>query len=259
MGGGGHKQAHPPHRHWAWRDWTGYGAFVGYDWPAIRRGRQVYTEVFAPCHSLTSLTFNHFQAFMTKEEIRALAETYEITDPEPDRGTGAYIVRKGRSTDPLPKPFPNQAAAAASNNGAVPPDLRLATYSFEGGEDYIFSLLTGYKWGEYMEIPPWLNIKPGQFFNPYFKGCVLSMPPPLSDGLLDYEDGTPATVSQMAKDVVSFLKWVSDPDHEEKRIHWARATTTAILMNIGIQHWCARQVNWRAFLRVNYRYWKKPY
>ena len=29
--------------------------------------------------------------------------------------------------------------------------------------------------------------------------------------------GTPATLSQMAKDVVTFLTWVSEPDHDDRK------------------------------------------
>lgn len=44
------------------------------------------------------------------------------------------------------------------------------------------------------------------YYNVYFPGGLISMPNPLhSDGLVDYEDGTPCTKSQMAKDVVNFL------------------------------------------------------
>ena len=32
-------------------------------------------------------------------------------------------------------------------------------------------------------------------------------------GLVEYEDGTPATASQMAKDVVHFLNWTASPEH----------------------------------------------
>jgi ubiquinol-cytochrome c reductase cytochrome c1 subunit len=255
MGGGPAKHAHPAHRHWPWDD----GARKGFDWKAIRRGRQVYTEVFAPCHSLKPLNFNHFQAFMTKEEIRKLAESYDLVDPDPDPKDGTPVVRPGKPTDNLPEPYPNLIAAASANNGAAPPNLLLAPYSLEGGADYIFALLTGYKWGEYMAIPPWIKLKPGQFWNPYFKGGVLAMPPPLSDGLLEFEDGTPATVSQMAKDVVCFLRWTSEPSYDERRFFFWRAMGTLAVFHLGIIHYKERQNSWRLFRRETYRYWKKPY
>ena len=38
-------------------------------------------------------------------------------------------------------------------------------------------------------------------------GNKIMMPNPLSEGLIDYNDGTEATNEQMAKDVTTFLAW----------------------------------------------------
>ena len=43
------------------------------------------------------------------------------------------------------------------------------------------------------------------------------MPPPLSDGQVSYEDGSPATLDQYAKDVASFLMWTAEPRLEERK------------------------------------------
>ena len=259
MGG---KRAHPVTRDWHWLKDDQLGVWRGLDWPAVRRGRQVYTEVFAPCHPLMKLTFNHFQAFMTKEEIKQLASQYEVVESAPDKD-GNYVPRPGKATDYLPSPYPNQNAAAFANNGAAPPDLRMILLGVEGGADYIFALLTGYQWGGeegLMPTPPFVpELKPGQFFNPYFKGGVLSMPPPLSDGILEYEDGTDATVSQMSKDVVSFLRWTMEIEFDERRTLYWKGTVTLGLLTAAIGHFCQKQYTWRIFSRVTYRYWKKPY
>jgi len=106
--------------------------------------------------------------------------------------------------DVVPPPYKNDMMAKSANNGAIPPDLSLMAAAREGGINYIFSLLTGY--GD--EIPPGVVVGPGQAFNPFFEGGVLSMPPPLKDGMVTFADGTPATISQMAKDVSEFLNWV---------------------------------------------------
>jgi len=259
MGGGGvPKKAHPMKRDWYWEKDDPMGVWRGLDWQSVRRGRQIYTEVFAPCHPLTRLTFNHFQAFMTKEEIKALAAQYEVVDavPLPD---GSDDLRAGKPTDWLPQPYPNQQAAAAANNGAAPPDLRTIIGGREGGADYIFALLTGYKWGEYMPLPPYVSIKPGQFWNPYFKGGVLAMPPPLSDGLVEYEDGTPATVSQMAKDVVSFLRWAQEPEFDERRTEfWKQFATVGVLFTTFFHIWQRNQAQFM-LRRATYRWWKKTW
>ena len=39
----------------------------------------------------------------------------------------------------------------------------------------------------------------------------------LYDGLVEYEDGTPATTSQMAKDVVEFLNWAAEPEMDTRK------------------------------------------
>lgn len=39
----------------------------------------------------------------------------------------------------------------------------------------------------------------------------------LYDGLVEYEDGTPATTSQMAKDVVEFLNWSAEPEMDSRK------------------------------------------
>ena len=39
----------------------------------------------------------------------------------------------------------------------------------------------------------------------------------LYDGLVEYEDKTPATTSQMAKDVVEFLNWAAEPEMDQRK------------------------------------------
>ena len=94
----------------------------------------------------------------------------------------------------IPGPYENDAQGAAANGGALPPDLSLMTKARENGVDYVFALLTGYA-----DSPAGKDLLKGLYYNPYFTGGAIAMPPPLSDGLVEYEDGTPATTSQMAK------------------------------------------------------------
>jgi ubiquinol-cytochrome c reductase cytochrome c1 subunit len=259
MGGGGvPKRAHAPKKDWYWEKDDPMGVWKGLDWDSIRRGRQVYTEVFAPCHPITGLTFNHFQAFMTKEEIKELASQYEMIDKNPAED-GTPVERPGKPTDMLPAPYPNQQAAAAGNNGAAPPDLRWVIKGKEGGADYIHALLTGYKWGEYMDLPPWVSIKPGQFWNPYFKGGILAMPPPLSDGLVEYFDGTPATTSQMSKDVVNFLRWCVEPEFDDRRVIFWKWFTTISLSTVLMGYVANNSGTYVALRRSTYRFFRKPW
>lgn len=80
------------------------------------------------------------------------------------------------------------------------------------GEDYIFSLLTGY-----CDPPAGIVLREGQYFNPYFPGGAISMAQALYNEAIEYQDGTPASASQLAKDVSTFLKWCSEPELEDRR------------------------------------------
>jgi ubiquinol-cytochrome c reductase cytochrome c1 subunit len=66
------------------------------------------------------------------------------------------------------------------------------TKARHGGADYVFALLTGY-----VEPPAGKVMLPGLHYNPYFSGGAIAMERQLNDGQLEYEDGTPATASQV--------------------------------------------------------------
>jgi len=179
----------------------------------VRRGYEVYKQVCAACHSMKFIHYRHFvDTIMTEEEAKAEAADALINDVN-DRG--ASIQRPGILTDKLPNPYPNKKAAAAANNGAAPPDLSLMALSRHGGDDYIFSLLTGY-----LEPPAGVKIDDGKAYNPYFPGGIISMPQQLFDEGIEYKDGTPATMSQQAKDVSTFMHWCAEPFHDTRK-KWA--------------------------------------
>jgi cytochrome c1 len=59
------------------------------------------------------------------------------------------------------------------------------------------------------------------YYNKAFPGNQLAMVPPLSDGAVDYADGSPKTVEQYSRDVSAFLAWAADPSHDQrKRMGW---------------------------------------
>ncbi len=103
-------------------------------------------------------------------------------------------------------------AARAANGGALPPDQSLLVKARENGPDYIHALMLGY-----VDPPAGTKVPEGQYYNEYFPGHFLAMPPPLHDGQVEYSDGTQATVDQMAKDVVQFLTWASEPTMEQRK------------------------------------------
>jgi len=149
--------------------------------------------------------------FLTVDEMKAMSDEHEYdTDPNDE---GEIEKRPGKLSDYMPAPYKNDEAARAANNGALPPDLSLIVKARHGGCDYVFSLITGYP----EENPPGAHVASGLNFNPYFPGTGIGMARVLYDGLVEYDDGTPATTSQMAKDVVEFLNWSAEPEMDKRK------------------------------------------
>lgn len=67
-----------------------------------------------------------------------------------------------------------------------------------------------------------MEVAEGQYYNPYFPGGKISMEVQLFDGKVEYADGTPATASQMAKDVSTFLAWAAEPEHDDRKVRCRR-------------------------------------
>jgi ubiquinol-cytochrome c reductase cytochrome c1 subunit len=200
-------QETPPLPH---QEWSFDGVFGTYDLASAQRGFQVYKEVCSACHPVTHLYFRNLAAIgYNADEIKAIAASYQVTDGPNDQGQ--MYQRPGRPSDPIPGPFPNDQAARAANNGALPPDQSLLVKARPGGPDYIYGILTGYK-----EPPSGFKLLEGMNYNEYFPGHQIKMPPPLSDDAVKFADGTPATVPQMAHDVATFLTWASEPNLDDR-------------------------------------------
>ncbi|KAL1896192.1 cytochrome c1 [Ceratocystis pirilliformis] len=179
---------------------------------SLRRGFQVYREVCASCHSLSRIPYRSLVGtVLTVDEAKAMAEENEY--PGEPNEQGDIEMRPGKLSDYLPSPYKNEEAARFANGGALPPDLSLIVKARHGGCDYIWSLLTGYP----DEPPAGAQVAPGMNFNPYFPGTGIAMARVLFDGLVEYEDETPATTSQMAKDVVEFLNWAAEPEMDDRK------------------------------------------
>lgn len=199
--------------------WGHVGMMGLYDRAAAQRGLQVYREVCASCHGLDYVSFRTLADLgFTEDEVKALAAEYEV-EAAPDMD-GEVGMRPGIPSDYFPNPYPNQEAAKASNNGAAPPDLSLMAKKRLGGEDYIYSLMSGYRdptEAEIKELEAIGGLPDTAYFNPYMAGKVIAMAPPLSDDLVEYSDGTKATVEQMSYDVATFLTWTAEPMMEERK------------------------------------------
>ncbi|KAJ9126611.1 cytochrome c1 [Naganishia onofrii] len=222
---------HPAEYPWAHR-----GAFDTFDHSSIRRGYQVYREVCSACHSLDRIAWRNLVGVShTVDEVKAMAEEVEYTDGPNDEGE--MFQRPGKLADYMPAPYPNDEAARAGNAGALPPDLSLMVKARHGGADYVYSLLTGY-----VDPPPGVHVAEGMNYNPYFPGGGIAMARVLYDGLVEYDDGTPSTTSQMAKDVVSFLAWTAEPELDERKKMGLQAviilsTMTAISLYVKRFKW----------------------
>ena len=211
--------------------WSFTGPFGTYDKAQLQRGLKVYKEVCSACHSMNLVSFRTLEGLGYSEaQIKAFAANYEVQDgPNSD---GEMYMRKAVPSDHFPSPYANHEAAAASNNGAAPPDFSLIakargitrgfpqfvfdifTQYQEGGPDYIYSLLTGYD----EEKPAHLEVAEGTHYNPYFaNAAALAMAKPISDGQATYDDGAPQPVDQYARDVASFLMWAAEPHLEERK------------------------------------------
>jgi ubiquinol-cytochrome c reductase cytochrome c1 subunit len=203
----GEENIHPGHYHW-----SHFGAFSSFDYASIRRGYQVYRQVCAVCHSMDLIHFRNMVGVThSEEDAKKLAESFDVQDGPDD--SGEMFERPGKLADKFPSPYRNEEEGRSANGGAYPPDLSLMVKARHDGTDYVFSLLTGYT-----DAPAGKTMLPGLYYNPYFPGGAIAMPPPLDDVELEYEDGTLATPSQMAKDVTTFLAWASEPEHDDRKL-----------------------------------------
>jgi ubiquinol-cytochrome c reductase cytochrome c1 subunit len=219
--------------------WQHEGYFGTYDQNALQRGFKVYREICSSCHGMKLLSFRHLGEkdgpFQMDEfpnpndnpKVKAIAAEYQIADIDPE--TGDPTTRPGIPADRFPNPYPNEAAARGGNGGALPPDFSVIAKARHGGAGYVYSLMLGY-----LEPPQGLNVAPGQHYNAYFAGDTaaqwsgdprhkpaggfLAMTPPLpQDGLVSFDDDTPSTRAQMAKDVATFIAWASDPKMQTRK------------------------------------------
>jgi ubiquinol-cytochrome c reductase cytochrome c1 subunit len=196
------------------------GPFGKYNQAQLQRGFQVYKEVCSACHSLTHVAFRDLRALGYEEpEIKAIADQWQTEVPSINPDTGEPATRKALPADKFPSPYPNEIAARAANNNALPPDLSLIAKAREGGAAYVHSLLTGYRNqpAELLKKFPASKTPEGLHYNPYFANLNIEMPPPhVSEGQDSYAHGTKPTVDQMATDVSAFLMWAAEPKLENR-------------------------------------------
>jgi ubiquinol-cytochrome c reductase cytochrome b/c1 subunit len=249
-----HEQPNPPMNRWSFA-----GPFGKYDQGQLQRGLKVYREVCQVCHGLKLVAFRTLAdpngPALTPAQAAAIAAEYQVPG-EPD-DQGEVKPHPGRPADSFPAPFPNEQAARARYN-AVPPDLSVIakargyergfprwvgdifTQYQEQGPDYITALMQGYR----DSPPPGITIPPGGFYNEYFPGHSIAMPPPLTDGRVEYTDGSPQTVQQYAKDIAAFLMWTAEP-HLAARKRLGLQVVIFLIVLSGLLYFTKKKV-WHA-------------
>jgi ubiquinol-cytochrome c reductase cytochrome c1 subunit len=184
------------------RDWSFSGPFGKFDQAARQRGG---------CHGLEYIAFRNLADLgYNEDEVKAIAAEFTVVDGPDDEGE--MFEREGKPSDFWPAPFANDKAAAAANGGATPPELSLITKARKNGPNYVFGLLTGYE-----EPPADVELLEGLSYNKVFPGHQIAMAAPLFEDGVEYADGTPASVEQMAHDVVTFLAWTAEPEMEVRK------------------------------------------
>lgn len=222
------------------------GPLGKFDREQLQRGFQVYSEVCSACHSLKLVSFRDLKGLGYNDaEIKKIASDWKTPVPSINPDTGEASTRKALPSDNFPSPFPNEVAARAANNNALPPDLSLITKAREGGAAYVYSLLTGFQKqpAELLKKFPDAKTPPNLHYNPYFANLNIAMPPPLTtSGQVTYADGKPATVDQMSQDVAAFLVWTANPELERR--HSAGLAVAVFLLIATILGYLAYQQIW---------------
>ena len=253
---GEHDAPKPPRNKWSFA-----GAFGHFDQGQLQRGFKVYKEVCQTCHGLSLLSFRNLAdpggPGFSVAQAEAIAADYKVQDGPNDQGE--MFERNGRLADRFPPPttWKNEAQARMIYNGTVPPDMSvlakargyergfplflvdaLPFFSYqEHGVDYIVALLKGYK----DKPPEGFQLPAGGNYNEYFPSHSIAMPPPLTDGRVEYTDGSPATVDQYAKDVAAFMMWAAEP-HLEQRKRVGFQVMIFLLVLTGLMYFTKRKV-----------------
>ena len=238
-------------------DWSFSGIFGTVDKASAQRGLQIYKEVCSNCHGLSYIAFRNLAdpggPGYSEAQVSGLASEYKIKDGPNDQGE--MFERPGRPADYFPAPFPNEQAARAANGGGLPPDLSLIakarsyergfpfflldffTQFQEQGPNYVSAILQGFE----DKPPAGVNIPSGSYYNKYFPGHAIKMPKPLSDGQVTFDDGSPATVAQYAKDVTTFLTWTAEP-HMEARKELGFQVFVFLIIFAGLMYFTKKKV-----------------
>ncbi|HSU04535.1 MAG TPA: cytochrome c1 [Acetobacteraceae bacterium] len=216
-------------------NWSFSGLFGSFDLASAQRGFWVFQNVCSNCHSLKQIHYRDLAAIgLTEAQIKAVAGSVQV--PKGVNNQGEPVEGPATPADQFRSPFPNEEAARAAMNGALPPDLSLIVNAREGHADYVYGILNGF-----VDPPAGFTVPPGRYYNQYFPGHLIAMPPPLHDGLVEFADGTKATVPQMAHDVVTYLEWAANPEMAQRKQIGVRVILFLLLL-MGLTYALKRKV-----------------
>lgn len=241
----------PPKQRWSFA-----GPFGQFNRAQLQRGFKVFQDVCSTCHSLSLLSFRNLTEpggpEFTPAQVTSLASNWLFKVPDLD-DKGKAVERAPRLGDRFPLPWANEAAARDTYR-ALPPDMSVIakargyergfprfifdifTQYQEHGVDYITALLVGYG-----EAPKDFTLPQGLYYNKFFPGHALAMPPPLSDGRVEYTDGSPQTAEQYAKDITAFLAWAAEP-HLEARKQLGFKVMVFLIIFAGLMYFTKKKV-----------------
>lgn len=187
--------------------WPIEGLLGNYDSGSVRRGWQVFSRNCANCHSMVYRQYDFLMDKGYKQlELAAQVANFSITPGHHHYKQYYYQEWKERDrviTDHIYAPYISIDQAKNANGGVWPVDLSKIRLR-PGGMNYIYNILTGY----HFKPPSDMDVPKGKHFNPYFDHMVIGMARQLFDGMIDYDDGTPASTPQMAYDVTNFITYM---------------------------------------------------
>jgi ubiquinol-cytochrome c reductase cytochrome c1 subunit len=218
-----------PHQNWSFS-----GPFGTFDRAAAQRGFEIYKNVCANCHSMKQAYYRNLTGIgLSDDDVKAIAAGISVPTIGDD---GQPAERPATPADHFKSPFPNELAARAALNGALPPDLSVITKAREGGADYVYGILTGYG-----EPPATMKMGEGMYYDKMYPGHQIAMPQPLHDDAVTYTDGTKPTTEQEAHDVVTFLAYISNPEMEQRKRMGVKVTLFLVLLT-GLTYAVKRKV-----------------
>lgn len=192
-------------------EWTAEQFMQGFDSASIRRGFKVWLKSCQACHGAYKQKYDIMvdKAFSQVELIEKMKDTPPV-HPGHQMKRGYYFnewdYRQRYIHDRIWSNYMTRDHAKSANAGSWPKDLSRTPEHNPTHAGYIYNILTGY----HFSPPLGLEVPEGRYFNPYHGHMIIGMPRQLHDGMLSYDDGTPASTPQLAHDVSCFIDYLEN-------------------------------------------------